>query len=364
MRCITIILLLFLSACQTDVTSNSSSTRASVYKLGVIAPLTGPFAEWGQSVLNGALLATEFSEIPIKIIAEDGACNPSQIVRAGNALLTQGIKVIIGPGCGTGMPALATLAKEHNALLLSPGLLNDEIFQNHKNIINISTQHSVETKRLAEHIAGKGLKSFAIVHAANLYGEEHARTLKEFLNEKDIKLKISIRTSLDDRDFKGVVAKLLHKNPEGIYIHQSEFGLGLIVRQLRESGYKGQLFSNYATENTTSLKTANTSLIGLEYTFPMATYNSGTAQQLVLSRYRARFGIEAVATSLFVFDSVIRLTKAIDFCKESNQKCIKQSYLENSFEGVSGEWELLADGRSVRKFGIKKVSKSKYSWVS
>ena len=364
MRLLIVTLLIIVLLCQLLLTVNKAEQHETVTKIGVIAPLSGPFAEWGESVLNGALLAAELSDFPIEIIPEDGACTPSKIIRAGNALLSRGVKIIVGPGCGTGMGAMATIAKNYNALLLSPGLLSEELLNEFDNVINIATQYSLETKVLAEHISKRGAKSVAIVHGSNLFGEEHARTLKLFFKDLNVDVALSLRTSLDDRDFRPIAARIVQANPDAVYIHQSEYGLGLLAKQLREANYKGLLFSNYGSENETSKTIAVNYLNGLEYTFPLATRNSDEKQQRIKNLYIERFNREPVASSLFVFDSVLRLKPAITTCENKSLKCIKDEYLKPGFSGISGEWELKQNGESIRHFGIKKIENNQFEWVN
>lgn len=84
----------------------------------------------------------------------------------------EGIKLVIGPGCLSNFKAIAPIAEKHGAALFSTGLLDNEIFRKHSNIISLATEISIEAKHMAHYMKERKVKSVAILSAADAFGEE------------------------------------------------------------------------------------------------------------------------------------------------------------------------------------------------
>ena len=112
------------------VSGNSQGAAAaqeSVVRIGFIGPMTGPFATWGESIQYGAELAAEDTRHRIEIDYQDDACQAPQAVNVAQKFFNvDDIHIVIGPGCDDSLKAIMPLAKEHDALILSTGLLGDD----------------------------------------------------------------------------------------------------------------------------------------------------------------------------------------------------------------------------------------------
>src|SRR5690606_11833580 len=95
--------------------------------IGLIAPLTGPVAAYGEQVRNGAQVAVEEinkaggingEQIVLKVT--DDAGEPKQGVSAANQLVGEGVRFVVGPvTSGVAMPASDVLA-ENGILMVTP----------------------------------------------------------------------------------------------------------------------------------------------------------------------------------------------------------------------------------------------------
>ncbi|HEX9463023.1 MAG TPA: ABC transporter substrate-binding protein [Alphaproteobacteria bacterium] len=95
--------------------------------IGLIAPLSGGVAYDGQSKLNGALVAAEEINAKggilgkkIKIIAEDGACNPGQSVAGAEKLIARDhVVALIGALCSSGTGAVSETVRKYKLPLIT-----------------------------------------------------------------------------------------------------------------------------------------------------------------------------------------------------------------------------------------------------
>ncbi len=89
--------------------SNKQPTETGPIKIGVLVPLTGEAASWGQNLLAGAELAQKeindaggINGREIKLITEDDQCKAATGVSAINKLISvDKVSVIVGPPCSS-----------------------------------------------------------------------------------------------------------------------------------------------------------------------------------------------------------------------------------------------------------------------
>lgn len=273
-------------------------------------------------------------------------------------------KIIIGPGCVTGLRAILPLIEEHNALTFSTGLLDDVIFEESDNVLNFATQISTEAKFMAEEISSTHIKSVAIVHGKNFFGEEFARALQEDLQSKNIIVNSVQSSDLDEKDFRTIITKLMEDNPEVIAVHQGQTQMGLFARQSTEFDVNSDLYMYYGVESESSKQAGGKALNDIFYTFPINHAEDSKEKKEFERRYAGKFnGKIPSPTSYFVYDGMMLLDKALDECSQDDTGCIK-AFFENYgvYEGISGKMEFTEKG-TQRPFGIKTIQNGEYVWV-
>ena len=348
--------------------SGTKSIKEQTIKIGFIGPLTGPFADWGRTIKNGLELALQDTQHKFKIDYQNSACDPQQTVSIANKMFNvDNIKIIIGPGCVTGLRAIAPIAEVKGALLFSTGLLDDQIFKDHQNVINLATQISTEAKYMAKYLSLRGVKKVAMVHGTNFFGEEYGKRLPEALQRYGIEVTSIQPTDLNTRDFKTVILKIKETNPEVIFIHQGEIQIGIFMKQLREIGYDIPVYGYYGTEAQSVLAAGGEALNGMFYTYPVNSAESTEQKRRFEIRYTQEFGEGKVpsATSFFVYDGIMLLDKAINQCRLDDTQCITNFFKGyDNYVGVSGDMKFEKDGSITRPFGIKKIENGKFIWVT
>ena len=120
-----------------------SDESNKVLKVGLLAPLSGPYNEIGNSLLYSLQLALEeIGDENVIIVPEDsGYNNEEKINFAINKLRSLGIKVIIGP---VSFEEFNQVKKHNDLVFISPSNINPEFT---KNIISIGI--SLESQLIA-----------------------------------------------------------------------------------------------------------------------------------------------------------------------------------------------------------------------
>lgn len=322
-------LVMFFGMASDAVAESQAGTTPAQIEIGFIAPLSGPFAGWGESLRRGMALAQEDVRRKFKIDYQDDSCDPGRAVSIAQKFLSlDGIRLIIGPGCPDGLKAILPLAERKNALIFSTTLLDDQVFEKHPNLINFATQISTEVEYLAGNISRSSVRRVAILHGTNDFGEEFGRQLPVYLKRSGLSVTSSEATSLAATDFKTEILRLMKSAPDAIFIHQGESQIVTFMKQLRAQGILIPVYSYFGAESESVLKDGGSAVDGLLYSYPLNA-SDDSSQKLAFDRkFKERFGARSFpsATSYYVYDGLMLLDQALNICSPSDTVCVRKYF--------------------------------------
>jgi hypothetical protein len=159
-----------------------SSDNNSTLKVGLLAPLSGPYSQIGNSLLYSLQLALEeIDDENVIIVPKDsGFNNEEKVINAINELRLNGIKVIIGP---TTYKEFDLAKKYSDLIFISPSNISPEFS---KNIISIGISLESQLIALSNFIKKQKKKKTIIMYPENDYVEMVEKKL-ESLNLKNVK---------------------------------------------------------------------------------------------------------------------------------------------------------------------------------
>ncbi len=228
--------------------------------VGVIAPLSGPFAPYGEEIRKGVSAAI----IPgIKVIYEDESCDPKTAISAFKKLTElDKATVIIGPACGAPQKAIAPLLQNSAAVAITPTAAPEELFLlSNKRMFDIQYSLEDESTFMAEKLYDLGYKRVAVIGYKNAFSEAHTRTFTS-------NYKGTIVTSLSLDDMSSTIdvnlLKLSKQNFDAIFITDISFFFAGGANKLKANKITAPLFATYEVE----LPMARSLVNGVIYSFP------------------------------------------------------------------------------------------------
>ena len=159
-----------------------SSDNNNTLKVGLLASLSGPYSQIGNSLLYSLQLALEeIDDENVIIVPKDsGFNNEEKVINAINELRLNGIKVIIGP---TTYKEFDLAKKYSDLIFISPSNISPEFS---KNIISIGISLESQLIALSNFIKKQKKKKTIIMYPENDYVEMVEKKL-ESLNLKNVK---------------------------------------------------------------------------------------------------------------------------------------------------------------------------------
>ena len=243
------------------------------YRIGVMESVTGPGETYGNVAVQAKQMAVDEINAAggvngrmIELIIEDEKCNAQDAITAYRKLTdVDGVKIILGTSCSGAMLGAAPLAEGEGVVMFSGLATNPDIANAGDYIFRTAmsdAQVGIDTGNV---LWADGVRTLATITEATDYAEGVRRTSVEQFEKRGGQLVGEERYASDVTDFRSQITKLLNANPDGLHVAaQSEFSGGTIVKQARELGYEGPIYSDIVPIGTTALEIAGDAATGMK----------------------------------------------------------------------------------------------------
>ena len=267
------------------------------FRIGVMESLTGPGETYGtvsnqakQMAVDEINAAGGINGRMIELVVEDSKCNAQDAITAYNKLTdVDGVKIILGTSCSGAMLGAAPLAEKEGVILFSGLATNPDIAEAGDYIFRTSmsdAQLGIDTGNV---LWADGIRNLATITEATDYAEGVRRTSVAQFEKRGGTVVGEERYASDVTDFRTQLTKLLSAEPDALHVAaQSEFTGGTIVKQVRELGYEGPIYSEIVVIGTTALEIAGDAATGMKAISAELDPANNIAQD-VLANFRAKY---------------------------------------------------------------------------
>ena len=267
------------------------------FVIGVMESVTGPGETYGTVAVQAKEMAVDeinaaggINGRELKLIVEDSKCAAQDAITAYNKLTdVDGVKIILGTSCSGAMLGAAPLAEADGVVLFSGLATNPDIANAGDYIFRTSMsdqQVGIDTGNV---MWADGARTVATITEATDYAEGVRRTSVAQFEKLGGSVVGEERYASDITDFRSQLTKLTGDNPDAIHIaSQSEFTGGTIIKQLRELGYDGPIYSEIVPVGATALEIAGDAATGVKAILAVIDPANAKGQE-VLSNFRERY---------------------------------------------------------------------------
>lgn len=234
--------------------------------IGLVAPLTGPVAAYGDQVKNGAQAAVDSINKNGGILGEqvtlklaDDAGDPKQGVSAANNLVGDGVRFVVGPVTSGVAMAASDVFAENGVLMVTPTATTPDL--TNRGLTNVlrtcgrdDQQAEVAAKYALDHLKDKKI---AVIHDKGTYGMGLANAFKAAINAGGVKEVMYEGLTAGEKDYSALVGRLKQEGAQVIYFGGYHPEGGLLARQLADAGVKAQIIGGEGLSNTEFWAIAN-----------------------------------------------------------------------------------------------------------
>ena len=267
------------------------------FRIGVMESLTGPGETYGTVANQAKQMAVDEINAAggvnghmLELVVEDSKCNAQDAITAYNKLTdVDGVKIILGTSCSGAMLGAAPLAEKEGVVMFSGLATNPDIAEAGDYIFRTAMsdlQLGIDTGNL---LWADGVRKLATLNEATDYAEGVRRESVAQFEKRGGEVVAEERYPSDVTDFRSQLTKLFGANPDALHVAaQAEFAGGTIVKQARELGFDGPIYSDVVVAGATALEIAGDAATGVIAVIADLDPVNNKAQE-VLKNFKAKY---------------------------------------------------------------------------
>lgn len=316
-------------------------------KIGGIGVLTGPYAQYGLAVKNGADLYIEqlnnkggINGKKIVVIWEDTQGDPTVGINAYNKLVdNDGVVALIGPVLTGVSKAVAELSADIGIPMITPSATAYEVTTGRPNVFRTCFLDPFQAVAIAQYMNSEGLKN-----VASLYdnGDEYSTGLFNAFKAECEKLGLNVVAAesapRSDVDFKSQLTNIKNANPEAVFLPYYGAPAALMMTQAAEIGLNTKFFGADGIADIVASISNKALLTNMIYSDHF-TIDADSAMAInFIKDYEAKYGEKpTVSFAATAYDAAIVLTEAIKTAGSTDYAAVAQAIKASAVDGVSGK---------------------------
>ena len=346
-------LLLSLTACGSSGSDQSSAGSGAssggdgnVITLGMIGPLTGSVAVYGTHIANGVDLAVEEINAAGGVTLSDGTYqlaverkddqgDTTECVNAMNALISEGIQLVVGSATSGCTSAITSIANSEGVVLITPSGTADSLTTQMDYVFRTCFRDSFQGQLAAQYAADKGYTKVGIVSAdTSSSGLRDAFVSACADKGIDIVAEESVAT-MTEVDYTNQFNQMVAAGAELVFTPFYYDVMGpYLIPQARSVGFDGILLGGDGVDNTETtipdgadLSAYNNVMFINHYSTELAT--SDVSAKFVES-YEAKYGESPNNFDALAYDAVYVLKDAMESCGAADAASVQAALADTS----------------------------------
>ena len=330
-------------------------------KVGVVLPLTGEQAKFGEIEKNSFLMALEevnkaggIKGRPVELIIEDDTSKPDIGRSAVEKLISRDNVVMVTGGYSSSVTyAMCAVAQQRKVpFLVTTGSADDITEKGWDYVFRINPPVSEYPKAL-EIFLKEIVKpqSVAVLHENTLFGQSGSKEFVKLCESAGIKVLMKEGYEHGAVDFKPLLIKTKAAKPDFVYMISYVMDAALLMRQSKELEFNPKLFVGG----------------GAGFTLPEFAKNAGEAAEYVFSadlwtpnvpykgareyydNYVKKFGHPTEYHGAEAFASMQVVADVLNRAKEPNREAIREALLTSDMMSVFGPVKFVSYGKKKQQ---------------
>ena len=294
--------LLVAAACGDDDEEEGAPEVLAPFRIGIMEGITGPAETYGVAGVQAKVMAVDeinaaggINGRMLEIIVEDSKCNAADGITAYTKLTqVDGVKIILGTSCSGAMLGVAPLAEKDKVIMFSGMTSNPDITFAGDFIFRTMTSDVFIGEDMGNLLWFDGIRTLATISETTDYAEGLRREIARKFEELGGQIVGEERYASDVTDFRSQITKLIGLNADAIYVgSQSEFTGGTVIKQARELGYEGPMYTDVTGSGPVAQEIAGEAIAGVKVINRGLDPNNLVANAFLVN-FRERYGYLSV----------------------------------------------------------------------
>lgn len=271
--------------------SRGHSSGDAEFTIGVLTDLTSYTAEYGKQEFAGLQVLADENGPGVRLVVQDTKGSPKDAVSGlATILQAQDKPSFLFTALSSVSMAVLPVAEQKDVLVLC-NATSREVVDSAKNSIRNFPDPQQEVDFLLDGVVKpRGLRSVALIYVNDEYGKSVDAALRAAVGRVGSAISLSEGYGFDVSDFRSIIDKLKSSGSDSVICVGYGSQVGGLIRQLKESAYKGQVMVTALIVNTDSVTgSAGDALDGV--VFNGFDYQSGTQElESFLKAFGSKYG--------------------------------------------------------------------------
>lgn len=332
--------------------------------IGVILPLTGDAAVYGQAMKNGVMLAYDESDIKEKInlTFEDDLGDNNKALSAAYSLINKKADVIIGGAQSKTADVLIPLLTKEKIPLVSPGASSVEFDNISHYFFRLWASDSYDGEIMADFISKPNkTNKIAVFYTNSKYGVGINQVFENAVAKKNGVIVFSESFAEGAKDFKTQLVKIKNSGATALFLPGYFEEVSIIIKQIRELGIKIDIYGTSSFHDEKLLSSLGNSIDGVYFSYPDFDINgSKEVTKQFVDKYYKKYNVEADVFAANAYDCFKVIEYAVkNGAKTSSEIRSKISEIKN-FIGAGGNFSFDEFGSVQKEFSVYQIIDGKY----
>ena len=331
----------------------TAAQAADTLRIALPGPTTGPVAQYGSMVREGAFTAIEqinaaggINGQQLEGVVIDDACEPKQGPIAANRAINEDIHFVVGHVCSGATIAAAAIYDEEGVLMITPSATAPALTdgKNYEYIFRVTGRDDQQGPAAAQYILDVAKpKKVAILHDKQSYGQGIANAVRVTLEKAGLKPVLFEGINAGDADYSAIITKLRSQGVDFVYYGGYHPEMGLLLRQAAEQGVKAKFMGPEGAGNPDINAIAGNAVEGMLLTLPKD-FSTDPANAAIVKAFQAKKRDASGAFQLSAYAAVQAIVDGIKATGSDDPEQVAKWLHANTVKTPVGELKWTAQG--------------------
>ncbi|MCI8465231.1 MAG: ABC transporter substrate-binding protein [Lachnospiraceae bacterium] len=335
---------------ETKSEGGEAAANGETFKLGAFLQLTGANSVAGNESNNTLDIAIDyinenggFNGAKIEKVVYDSQGSPEEAVKVVSKLINDDkVDAIMGSVNSSEILAAGQQVNDAGVFMMGLGTANTWMAEDWPYVFRATVNNANLATNTVEMIKEAGYTTVAVSNGQDDASLSTADAFVKLCEEQNVEVVARETYAMSDSDFSAQVAKIIAADPECVYMTNSGEHIGPFVKQLRQGGYKGVLFSKeiMSMRDANIAGDDNAKYVAASYPYLIyATIDDCDVEPIkeVLKRYEERYGeIPTTEVIYRVWDTMMVMWEATKIAGSNESDALKDAMPQVKVDGLGG----------------------------
>ena len=331
-------------------------------RVGVNIELSGPAAVQGTAYKNAVELIAEQINADggvggkqLELIIRDNKSDPTEALQVAKGMIeNDNVIAMVGGGSSPTTLSLVDYVEGEGVPIVSMGSSGAIVSPPEERTFVYKTPANTSqiVDVMVEDFEKRGIETVGFISVDNPYGDAGLEAFQAAADAGEVELVGTEKFQDTDRDYTSIVTKLLGTNPDAIVVWSIPPGAGIVAKNVKASGYEGQLYFDAGAGAELFLRGAGDAAEDVLMIHPAVLVadevsDSPNAQVMkdFYNSYTEKYG-EFSGFASYAADALGMIAAAVEETGGADRTAVREALESLEYTGITGVYQMSPENHS------------------